>query len=198
MRQVTFKLIGKAPYSQSRVVSSPKLGKETHRDHEARTWIERLHVDASGDVFIPPMAIKNALSEMAKFFSMPIPGRGKSTYTKHLEAGVLCFDPVVMHDASGKPIKAKSVRGEWLFVPSNGKRGSGSRVDKCFPVIDPGWTGQATLVVLDDMITDEVLRYHLEGCGKFIGIGRFRPRNNGFYGRFEVADIEWSEIKVAA
>lgn len=25
------------------------------------------------------------------------------------------------------------------------------------------------------------------------GIGRFRPRNNGYYGRFEVSDIQWSE-----
>ena len=40
-----------------------------------------------------------------------------------------------------------------------------------------------------ETITLSVFRKHLEEAGKFIGIGRFRPRNNGFYGRFEVKEI---------
>jgi hypothetical protein len=28
-------------------------------------------------------------------------------------------------------------------------------------------------------------------AAKFIGIGRFRPRNNGFYGRCDVAAVNW-------
>ena len=41
------------------------------------------------------------------------------------------------------------------------------------------------------MITEEVFRYHLEQAGTFIGIGRFRPRNNGYYGRFKLDSMEW-------
>jgi hypothetical protein len=32
----------------------------------------------------------------------------------------------------------------------------------------------------------------LEEAGKFIGLGRFRPQNGGFYGRFAVAKVVWS------
>jgi hypothetical protein len=34
-----------------------------------------------------------------------------------------------------------------------------------------------------------VFEHHLHEAGKFIGIGRFRPRNNGFYGRFDVLGV---------
>ena len=89
------------------------------------------------------------------------------------------------------PIKKEEVKGEWLFVPSDGVRGSGKRVDKCFPVIHE-WGGEVTFYVLDETVTEEVFRNVLEQAGAFIGIGRFRPRNNGFYGRFKVEAIAWN------
>jgi hypothetical protein len=39
---------------------------------------------------------------------------------------------------------------------------------------------------LDDTITEEVFKLHIEQAGQFIGLGSFRPRNNGYYGRFKV------------
>ena len=87
-------------------------------------------------------------------------------------------------------IKAKDVDGLWLFVPADGKRGSGKRVDKCFPVIS-SWESDVIFYVLDETITESVFRQHLEEAGKFIGVGFFRPRNNGFYGRFEVVNMSW-------
>ena len=90
----------------------------------------------------------------------------------------------------GPAIKAADVKGEWLFVPSDGVRGSGKRVDKCFPVIHE-WGGNVTFHVLDETITEDVFLNHLKQAGAFIGIGRFRPRNNGFYGRFAVQSVTW-------
>lgn len=172
-------------YSQSKHYDEPKLDREIAKDYEVRTWRNRLHTDSDGKVFIPPMAFKNCLSEAAKFMSMQIPGKGKATYTKHFEAGVLVTDPLTLDIAS------KDVGGEWLFVPSNGQRGSGSRVSKCFPVIRQ-WSGDVTFHILDEIITQDVFAMMLENAGKFIGIGRFRPRNNGFYGRFEIENIHWT------
>lgn len=171
-----------SPYSQSRHYETPKLEKENVRDYEARTWRERLHVDADGHVFIPPMAFKNCLAEAAKFLGIQIPGKGKATYTKHFEAGVLVTDGLVL------PLKKEDVAGEWFFVPSDGIRGSGKRVTKCFPVIS-NWKGVVDFYILDQTITKEVFADHLDQAGKFIGLGRFRPRNNGFYGRFKVLKI---------
>ena len=162
----------------------PKLDKEGSADYEKRTWRNRMHTDKSGKVFIPPMAFKNCLAEAAKFLSIQIPGKGKATYTKHFEAGVLVTDALPLG------VSADDVDGEWLFVPADGRRGSGKRVDKCFPVIHD-WEGVIPFHILDETITEDVFREHLEEAGKFIGIGRFRPRNNGYYGRFEVESVTW-------
>jgi hypothetical protein len=185
MKTATVTICGVSPYSQSKHYTTEKLAKENAKDYEARTWRDRLHVTDDGSVFIPPMSFKNCLSEAAKFLGIQIPGKGKSTYTKHFEAGVLVTDAMIL------PIKKEEVKGEWLFVPSDGVRGSGKRVDKCFPVIHE-WGGEVTFYVLDETVTEEVFRNVLEQAGAFIGIGRFRPRNNGFYGRFKVEAIAWN------
>ncbi len=176
-----------SPYSQGKYIDPelfPKKDKELARNYEKRMWRERMHVTKEGLVFIPPMAFKNCLSEAARYLSVQVPGRGKTTYTKHFEAGVLVMDALVLPD------KKEDVKGEWLFVPSDGKRGGGTRVPKCFPLI-PAWEGEAIYYILDGTITEDVFEYHLKQAGSFIGLGRFRPRNNGFYGRFKVNNVEW-------
>jgi len=185
MKTATVTLRGVSPYSQSKHYSTEKLAKENSKDYEARTWRDRMHATDDGSVFIPPMSFKNCLSEAAKFLSIQIPGKGKSTYTKHFEAGVLVTDALIL------PVKKDEVPGEWLFVPSDGVRGSGKRVEKCFPVIHQ-WGGEVVFHILDETVTEEVFRNVLEQAGAFIGIGRFRPRNNGFYGRFKVESISWN------
>jgi hypothetical protein len=180
---------GEAAYSQSKYHSIPKLNKELPQDYERRTWRKRIHQNEDGNVIIPPMCWKNCLSEAAKFLSIQIPGKGKSTYTKHFESGVLVVEPSVL------PIKASDVRGDWVFVPADGIRGSGKRVEKCYPIIDPGWQCQAEFFIFDDVITKDVFLMHLKQAGQLIGIGRFRPRNNGYYGRFKVLDLEWKDAE---
>ena len=185
MKTATAHLVSMSPYSQSRHYNDPALEKENKRDYEARTWRSRLHTDKDGYVFIPPMAFKNAIAEAAKFLSLQIPGKGKATYTKHFEAGVLVTDALKL------PTKKDDVPGEWLFVPADGKRGGGKRVEKCFPVIQE-WAGAVEFHILDETITRDVFAEVLSQAGLFIGIGRFRPRNNGFYGRFKVEKVDWS------
>ena len=179
------KLKGMAPYSQSRAITSVKGPKETHDDFERRTWPERMHTDEQGHVIIPPNSLKNALSEAAKYLSKQVPGQGKATYTKHFEAGVMCLDPLVL------PIKASDVQPEVLHVPADGRRGGPKRVWKYFPLIPTGWEGTAVFQILDPLITEDVFREHLKEAGNYIGLGRFRPRNNGYYGRFVVTSLSW-------
>ena len=183
MRTIIAHLKSVSPYSQSRHYEVEKLPKEGPDKFEERTWRERMHANEQGFVYIPPMAFKNCLSEIAKFLGEQIPGKGKATYTKHFEAGVLVMDPILL------PIKKADVPGEWLFVPADGKRGSGKRVKKCFPIIHE-WSGDLTAYILDETITLDVFEKHLREAGNFIGIGRFRPRNNGFYGRFKVESVK--------
>ena len=46
--------------------------------------------------------------------------------------------------------------------------------------------------VLDDTITNDVFERMLQEAGNFIGVGSFRPRQNGFAGRFKVKAVKWS------
>jgi hypothetical protein len=188
MRVVTVTLESVSPYSQSRFYkpecSTLEQQKETKDATEARTWRERCHTTAEGHLFMPPMAFKNCLSEAARFLSVQIPGKGKATYTKHFEAGVLVMEGIVL------PETKDTVKGEWLHVPSDGRRGGGKRVEKCFPVVH-AWKGDVTFHILDETISREVFEQHIREAGNFIGVGRFRPRNNGFYGRFKVVKVVW-------
>jgi len=188
MKTAICKLKSVSPYSQSRHYDEdmvPALDKESKGDYEKRTWRERLHVNDDGFVYIPPMALKNCIAECAKYLGLKIPGKGKNTWTKHFEAGVLVGEGLVL------PFKKDEVPGEWLFLPSDGRRGSGSRVNKCYPLIRE-WSGEVTFMIFDETITQTAFKEHLEEAGRFIGIGRFRPRNNGYYGRFKVESVKWA------
>lgn len=183
MKTYRARLKSKSPYSQSRHYTVEKLPKEGANDYEMRTWRNRMHVTSGGKVYIPPTAFKNCLSEAAKFLGIQIPGKGKNTYTKHIEAGILVTEPMVLD------VLAEDVPGEELFVPASGRRGDGKRVTKKFPLIAE-WSGEVTFFVVDETVTRDVLAHHLAEAGSLIGIGRFRPRNNGYYGRFVVESLE--------
>lgn len=183
------KLKSDSSYSQSRHHAEPKgsNGRESADDYEKRTWRKKLHVDTDGQVLIPPMAFKNCLSEAAKFMSIQIPGKGKATYTKHFDAGVL------VTDWAQTGIHRDTVKEERLFLPSDGKRGSGKRVWKSYPLIEK-WNTTVTFYIIDETITKDVFERHLMAAGQFIGIGRFRPRNNGYYGRFSIDSLDWKVL----
>lgn len=182
-----------SPYSQSKHYESERETSESHDDHYRRTWRNHIHVDENGVAFIPPMGFKNCLSEAAKFLSIKIPGGagGKATYTKNFEAGVLVVKPLSLS------IHKDKVDHEQLFLPSDGRRGSGSRINKYYPIFH-NWEGNVEFMILDETVlqsikedkTITVFEHVLKAAGNFIGIGRFRPKNNGFYGRFEVVGLD--------
>ena len=182
MRKIIATIQGISAYSQSKHHETAKLDRELADAYEIRTWREKAHSNDAGNIIIPPTAIKNGLASTAKFLGIQIPGKGKQNYTKHFESGILIIDPVVL------PVLKSDMQGERLFVPSDGKRGGSKRVWKYFPVI-PQWGGDLIVFILDDIITKAVFEVHLRAMGKFIGLGRFRPQNNGYYGRFDVAEV---------
>jgi hypothetical protein len=186
MIKATVALESLSPLAQNRHHETPKLQREIEKDYETRTWIERAHIDENGNLFIPPLALKNCLCEAAKFISMQIPGKGKSTYTKHFEAGVLVVDPLMTG------IKKEDITPLWLFVPADGKRGSGKRVNKAFPYILK-WKSTATVYIIDEIITKEILQEHLDKAGQFIGLGALRVRNQGICGRFKAEVRKWEK-----
>ena len=176
-----------SPYSQGKYHQTPEKPKEGKADYEERTWKEKIHyMPDTGQVFIPPMSFAISLKEAAKYLNIQIPGKGKSTFTKNFDAGVMVTEPLLIDSYK------ENILSEKVYVPSDGRRGGTTRVMKTFPLIHK-WEGKVKYYILDDIITEDIFRQVLETSGNLIGIGRFRPRNCGYYGRFEIIKIDWKE-----
>lgn len=186
MRTAIATLKSKSPYSQSRSYDweVPALNRERKDEYETRTWRHKCHSMPDGKVFIPPMAFKMSLDRAAQMLSLQIPGKGKKTFTAFFLSGVLVVDPVVL------PMTKDDVGMDRIYANADGKRGSGKRVWRNFPKID-SWKADVHFQVLADEIGEDVFEQHVEQAGNFVGIGRFRPQNGGFYGRFTVDRIRW-------
>lgn len=175
-----------SPYSQSRKHNAPKLDKESHEAYDKRTWREKCTYDDKGIIHIPQMAFKFCLDRAAAMLGLKVKEKGQSTWKKHFVSGVLVLESM----STG--IHKDKVASQTLSVHANGQRGSGKRVDRTFPLI-PEWSGKVTFHILDDTITEEIFEQHLREAGNLVGVGRFRPENGGYYGRFAVVKIEWRE-----
>lgn len=193
MKTVRVRLKSVSPYSQSGAIGVEKLPAESGDDYERRTWRERVHADADGLAYIPPMSFKKALDAAAKYSALKVPGGRSATYTKHVESGTFIVDPMPLG------VRKDEVPGEWLFLDANGKKGKASsgRVMRCMPKFDH-WEGDVVIRVIDEKVLNThpenkkitVLEHFMRTAGSLIGIGRFRPENGGFYGRFVVTAFE--------
>src|SRR5437773_10597348 len=102
--------------------------------------------------------------------NITVPGKAKATYTNHCEAGTACVQPVALG------IMAADVESETLFLPADGRRGSGKRVWKTYPIIQE-WGGHVEIIVLDETVlhtsrttNNPVLQDIVEGAGQYIGL----------------------------
>jgi hypothetical protein len=183
MRSCTVHIQGTAPYSASRAHLAEKLPKETADAYEERTWRQKAHVE-NGFVVIPPMAFKIGLDRAVKMLGRQIPGKGKATYTKFFESGVIVTAPV--------PIAPEeAIKPERIHANADGVRGSGKRVWRTFPKIEE-WSGSVTFHVIADEITKDVFEEAVRYAGIAVGVGRFRPERGGFFGRFQVTGLDWA------
>lgn len=51
------------------------------------------------------------------------------------------------------------------------------------------WSAKFTLLVDNDTLTKETIQEIITNAGQYIGIGSFRPTNNGMFGRFKLNKI---------
>lgn len=183
MKKAICTLRSLTPTTFGKFHQSPKLNNENHDGHETRTWKEKAHYD--GDkVMIPGAMIGNCIRESAKFLSIQIPGKGKATYTKHFDAGIIVQNDIITN------VTKEKLSGITVHVPSDGRPGGTKRVPKIFPIIHE-WEGEITVYIGDLVITPEVFETVLRNAGSLIGIGTWRPRNRGMNGRFELVKMKW-------
>ena len=183
MKTVDVTIRGVTQYQQGAYVATEKEAGETGDAHEERTWRERMHVDADGNVYIPGQAFKKAIDEAVSWLGRKIRGKGQSTYTKRFLRGVAVLSDVPIGAKASDAIKVR------LHVGAQGAN-SEKRVFRNFPTF-PKWGGVVEFHVFDDLIDKVIFQEAMEAAGKFIGVGVFRPERGGTQGRFEVEKIEF-------
>ncbi len=171
------------PYSQSRKHAEAMLEGEGHEDYDRRTWRHKQLVE-NGTVHISAFGMHQALVEAAKYSKKQIPGQGKATWTKKFESGIAFFSNIDLG------VNPETVDYIDIFAHVGGKRGTGGRVMRRFPII-PSWKATFDIHVLDPIITQQVFEETMEQAGMFIGIGRYAPRVGGTNGRFKMTAINW-------
>lgn len=176
-------LESQSPYCQSRYHDEPKLEKEMPDAYDIRTWRLHMHV-TNGTVHIPARAIHDALTEAAKYSKRQIDGQGKATWTQKFASGIALFEDIDLG------IDPKEVDNVGVYCHADGRRGSGRRVTRRFPII-PYWNATFDVHILDPIIVEDVFVEMLEQAGLYIGIGQNRPQNRGVHGRFNVLQVEW-------
>lgn len=197
VRKVTVRILGVAPYSQSRMVQTERRNKQDHDEFDAETWRERAHQDEEGYMIVPTTSIYLGLIQAAKFRGEKMKGKGNKTYADRFVCGLIPQEDAVRITPE---VLVEDVPCEALMVPSDGSpavfaKGQSKRVKRRFPTIPVGWEITCSFVVLDEAITEEVFLSHLVDVGRMIGIGRWRPSCRGRYGRFKVESVRWEMIE---
>jgi len=125
--------------------------------------------------YVPSEHIKGALINAGAMVKAKVGNTRKSM--KNIVAGMFFIEEekIRLHDdfvidkrsAVNKNIKARviAIRPKW-----------------------ENWLLDFTLLVDNETITKETIKEILKNAGQYIGIGSFRPTNNGSFGRFEIEE----------
>ena len=186
MRTATFQIVGISPYSFSKPYDVPWIEKESHDDYDKRTWLNHAYVDEQGEAYIPGTAFKFDIADAAKRLAIKIPGKRQQTYTKNVLSGVICANPVMLG------IKRDALKCEVIYAHANATRSPGARVFRRFPITPKDWKSVLVVDVIDDEIPSAVIERCVEEAGNLLGVGRFRPANGGYLGRWKVVRVKWS------
>lgn len=132
--------------------------------------------NSDGKCFIPAEQLRGALIGAGTYMKAKVGGRSKSMKTIVAATFIPFPDQILIPD-----------------YDSIDKRSAVNRNVKArVIVVRPKWTdltAEFTLNVYEDTITKETVHQLLTYAGNYVGIGSFRPTNNGMFGRFEVVSI---------
>lgn len=186
MKSYEVKIKGLSPYMQHRM-DDLKLeqwekvrGKIMERDDVAHDDLVRAEYhcyrNPDGKCYIPADQIRGSLIGAGTYMKAKVGGRSRSMKT--LVAATFIptpdqilipdFDTIDKRSAVNKNVKARIIvlRPKWTT-----------------------WEASFKLEVHEDTVTKETIKELLTYAGQYVGIGSFRPTNNGMFGRFEVISV---------
>lgn len=187
MKQFRIKIKGISPYMQHRMDDEKldqwekKRGKIMERpelSHDDSVRAEyHCYRDESGRCYIPSDQIRGSLIGGGSYMKAKVGGKSKSM--KIIVAAT--FEP----------------SEERIFIPDYDQVDKRSTINRNVKarviVIRPKWSNweaEFTLKVHEDTLTLQTIKELFSFAGQYVGIGSFRPTNNGLFGRFELISIE--------
>lgn len=133
--------------------------------------------NAEGQCYIPADHIRQSLIGAGTYMKAKVGGRSKSmkvivaaTFVPAEEQIVIPdYDAIDKRSAVNRNVKARiiSVRPKWTK-----------------------WNFEFVLNVYETSITKETVTQLINYAGSYVGIGSYRPTNNGMFGRYELAEIK--------
>lgn len=191
MKKYVVKLKSKTPYMQHRM-DDQKL-EEWERNHNlvvtvpdvAKADVVRAEFhcyrNQAGKCFIPAEHFRGALIAAGTFVKSKVGAQTKSMKSivaamfqiNPYEIELPDYDQIDKRSAVNRNVKARiiTIRPKWSE-----------------------WETNLTLEVDNDTIPVSMIKQLFEFAGNNVGIGSFRPTNNGMFGRFEVIDVEEKQI----
>jgi hypothetical protein len=131
----------------------------------------------SGKCYIPSDHIRGALINAGSFVKAKVGGTSKSMKTIVAAMFMVTPDQIEMPD----------------YDAIDKRSGVNRNIKARIITIRPKWTNweaEFTLSISNDTIAKGSIEQIIQYAGDYIGIGSFRPTNNGMFGRFTLNDIQ--------
>lgn len=186
MKQYSVEIVGVTPYMQHRMDDEKLENWEKNR----KLIIEREDI-SKGDQY---RAEFHSYNDEEGFY---IPS--EHIVSSLINAGALVKSKVGNGKKSMKNIVAGmfSIKEQKIRLPKQYQIDKRSAVNRNMKariiVIRPKWDewkAKFTLIVDNDTLTTETIQQIIVYAGQYIGIGSFRPTNNGMFGRFNLSKIK--------
>ena len=135
------------------------------------------HTDEAGNFYIPSEHLRMAFINAGSFVKSKVGNARKSM--KNIVAAMFTITP----DAIRMP------RFDQIDKRSAVNRAAKARVITIRPKWSE-WKAEFELIVDNDTITESTIKDIISYAGAYVGIGSYRPTNNGPFGRFELSVLE--------
>lgn len=170
-------VIGTAPFLFHRwsvegvdAKSKATKGSKAKKSDDLESYVYR---NPTGDLCIPGEYLRMAIIGVAKFRQDPRSPR-KSAMDL-FKAGVVAIEPLCSLGVK-----------DWSYVDQRRVMIQRNGITRSRPAMETGWKVDFLIqVLLPEYIPAEILNEVIQGAGKLIGIGDFRPT----YGRFQVVNF---------
>lgn len=187
MKQYKVIIGGVTPYMQHRMDDvkldqweklRPPIHERADVSHEDAVRAEyHCYRSADGPCYIPAEQLRGSFIAAGSFVKAKVGGRSKSM--KSIVAAMFMVSPEQIHIPEYDMIDKRSavnrnIKGRVIVVRPKWSQ----------------WYAEFTLSIGEDSISKEAVNQIIDYAGKYVGIGSFRPTNNGLFGRFELISIE--------